>query len=54
MNASSSLLKIQICVVIKKIKKILKKKEFGLEISDLCLLNKTKSFDFLKKYQICF
>ena len=46
MNASSSLLKIQICVVIKKKKK---KKEFGLEKSDLCLLNKTKSFDFFKK-----
>ena len=31
-----------------------KKKKNGLEKSDLCLLNKTKSFDFKKKYQICF
>ena len=61
MNASSSLLKIQICVVIKLdfglekwdmflcVEKIV----FGIEKSNMCLLNKTKSFGF-KKYQICF
>ena len=42
MNASFSLLKIQICVVIKK----KKKKDFGIEKFEPCLLNKTKSFGF--------
>ena len=50
MNASFSLLKIQICVVIKK------KKDFGIEKFEPCLLNKTKSFGFcfFVLNQICF
>ena len=69
MNVYSSLLKNSDLCCDKKIKinkkliwfrkirsvfvRVKKKKVFGIEKSDLCLLNKIKSFCF-KKYQICF